>query len=120
MRSWSSLRHRADFLKLNQNCQKWVTPAFIVQLLRNEDTAKTPEIGFTATKKIGGAVMRNRCKRRLRAVCDDVLKPLDVTGYQIVLIARHETLTKDYSDLTKDLRWALKRLGIEAGEKITQ
>lgn len=89
----------------------------MVQLLRTQDSTANPEIGFTATKKLGGAVVRNRCKRRLRATCDTVLKQVDLTGYQLVLIARQDTMTRDFNDLAKDLRWALKRLGIGAHEK---
>lgn len=89
-----------------------MTPAFVVQLFRQADSIALPEIGFTATKKLGGAVVRNRCKRRLRAVCDEVLKGFDTKGCQIVLIARQDTLTKDYVELTRDLRWALKRLEV--------
>ena len=60
--------------------------------------------------------MRNRCKRRLRATADEVIKGFDAKGCQIVLIARQETLTREYTLLTKDLRWALRKLGIAASE----
>jgi ribonuclease P protein component len=111
LRNWSSLRQRADFLNLQANGQKWVTPAFIVQLSRPVDSTET-SIGFTATKKLGNAVIRNRCKRRLRAMCDMALNGFETKGIQLVIIARGETLTRDFTQLTKDLQWALRKLGV--------
>lgn len=71
-------------------------------------------IGFTATKKLGGAVIRNRAKRRLRAACDEAFQAFDAKGRQFVLIARHEAITRDFATLVKDLRWALRKLEIPA------
>lgn len=112
-RSWSSLKQRADFLRLHQQGQKWVTPAFVIQLSRRENAEIPPNIGFTATKKIGSAVIRNRCRRRLRAACDDVMGDFAAQGCEFVIIARHDVLTRNFTDLAKDLRWALRKLGLE-------
>ena len=112
MRRWTTLRQRADFLKLQTTGQKWVTPAFVIQLLANPDSAEPVSIGFTATKKLGGAVIRNRCKRRLRAMCDEAVDNFEIKGIQMVIIARQEALTRDFVQLTKDLNWALRKLGM--------
>jgi len=112
LRNWSSLRHRADFLRLQQTGQKWITQAFVIHLARLDNSVSLPEIGFTATKKIGGAVIRNRCKRRLRAACDEVVKSFDLKGYQCVLTARSEVVTREFAVLVKDLRWALRKLDV--------
>ena len=114
LRNWNSLRHRAEFLRLQKDGQKWVTPAFIIQVLPRPDSTLLPEIGFTATKKLGGAVIRNRARRRLRAACDQAMPDFVLIGRQFVLIARSEALTREFPVLVKDLRWALRKLGLAA------
>lgn len=65
-------------------------------------------IGFTASRKIGGAVQRNRAKRRLRAAAAAVLPGLAHGRTDYVLIARASTLTRPYALLLKDLAAALE------------
>ena len=65
--------------------------------------------GFTVTKKIGNSVVRNRLKRRLRALARDLLPEAGVTGADHVLIGRSDGLTRDFAALTADLRKALTR-----------
>lgn len=76
------------------------------------ETTQTAEtlarVGFTASKKVGSAVARNRARRRLRAVAADVLPRLGLNGIDYVLIARAGTLTRDFGDLTRDLLKALE------------
>jgi ribonuclease P protein component len=117
LRRWTSLRQRADFLKLQSTGQKWITPAFVVQILAETDSADPVAIGFTATKKLGGAVVRNRCKRRLRAACDIAINNYKTSGIKLVLIARTDTLTRDFVQLTKDLEWALRKLGVARNDQ---
>lgn len=69
-------------------------------------------VGFTASKKVGKAVQRNRAKRRLRAVAAEVLPLAAAPGHDFVLIARAGTLTRNYRDLRDDLVFSLKRLGL--------
>lgn len=68
--------------------------------------------GLTATTKIGNAVIRNRARRRLRALALDVLASHAATGHDYVLIARNVTATCAYEDLKKELVTALKKLGV--------
>ncbi len=69
-------------------------------------------VGYTATKKIGNAVARNRAKRRLRAAMDEIVKNHDLKPADIVLIARDTTASCEWSDLLKNLKWCLKRLDL--------
>ncbi len=69
-------------------------------------------VGFTATKKIGNAVKRNRARRRLRAAVDEVLRGTGASGADLVVVARQGTITRSYADLKSDLTVALKRFGI--------
>ena len=64
--------------------------------------------GFTATRKIGGAIERNRAKRRLRAAAAALLPLYGVEGSDYVLVARAGTLTRPFADLLEDLAVSLK------------
>ncbi len=68
----------------------------------------TVHIGITASKAVGGAVDRNRAKRRLRAVMDALLPQLP-TGWDMVLVARKPVVTVDFVDLTQAVIDLLKR-----------
>jgi len=83
--------------------------ALVVQA-RSRDDGKPPRVGFTATKKIGNAVTRNRVKRRLRAAARQVLEPAARAGHDYVLIGRAGTGEKPFQSLIDDLNSALKRL----------
>ena len=65
--------------------------------------------GFTVTKKIGNSVVRNRLKRRLRALVRQVLPEAGITGADHVLIGRDAGLTRDFAALDADLRKALAK-----------
>ena len=67
-------------------------------------------VGFTVTKKIGNAVVRNRCKRRLRALAREVIAPRGVAGADHVLIGRDETPKRDFAILRAELEAALLRV----------
>ncbi|CAK0779529.1 ribonuclease P protein component [Azospirillaceae bacterium] len=72
-------------------------------------------LGYTASRKVGNAVARNRARRRLRVLAREILVPHAVLGYDFVLIARPETVLRPWSDLQTDLQTALRRLGVWQG-----
>ena len=74
------------------------------------DAAPTMRVGFTVTKKIGNAVVRNRCKRRLRALAREVLPQGGIAGADHVLIGRDDTAARDFAAMRADLIAALARL----------
>lgn len=65
--------------------------------------------GLTASKKVGNAVIRNRCRRRLRALAEELLPEAGKPGNDYVLIARAETAERDWQALREDLLHALRR-----------
>ena len=67
-----------------------------------------PRVGFTVTKKIGNAVVRNRMKRRLRALARELLPTGGVPGADHVLIGRGGGNERAFSSLRDDLAKALK------------
>lgn len=88
-------------------------PGLVLQAVERSETHgdDTVRVGFTASRRVGGAVARNRAKRRLRVAADTVLPSRAMAGRDYVLIARTETLNRRFDDLVRDLDRALKRLG---------
>ncbi len=67
-------------------------------------------VGFTVTKKIGGAVVRNRMKRRFRALAREVMPAKGFAGADHVLIGRAKGIERAFADLRSELEGALDRL----------
>ncbi|MBX7199091.1 MAG: ribonuclease P protein component [Rhodospirillaceae bacterium] len=101
---------RADFLRLAASGMRRVTPGFIVQAAPRGDHPTPPlRIGFTASRKVGNAVARNRAKRRLRALADLVMADLP-TALDYVLVARPDAVTRNFAQMAGELHQALKKL----------
>ena len=109
------LKKRQDFIALRTG-KKAVRRAFVLQarLSENQDSLR---IGYTASKKIGNAVERNRAKRRLREAVRKVFGTLDKSGSErarmtgdLVLIARREVLDIPFAALCQDLQSAANQI----------
>jgi len=85
----------------------------VVQMRKNSKRSGIG-MGFTATKKIGNAVIRNSAKRRLREVARAVLPELGLVSHDYVFIARNSTTARDWTDLLADARKALITLSHRA------
>lgn len=113
------LKRRAEFLAAAAANRKWVAPGLVLQM-RPHDAASPPQpdpirLGFTASRKVGNAVARNRAKRRLRALAAELLKNQAVAQpVDLVLIARPATTTRDFASLRHDLSRGLAKLGVVA------
>lgn len=106
-----TLKKRGDFLRVASTRRKWITPGMVVQVSEQlEKEEKNIQVGFTASKKVGNAVARNRAKRRMREVAQKVLGSCGSEKHDYVLIARRDILTCSFDQLIRDLKWALKRL----------
>jgi ribonuclease P protein component len=102
------LRRRQDFIAAAK-AQHAAMPGLVVQA-RNRDDGLAPRVGFTATKKLGNAVVRNRIKRRLREAARLTLPEIAHRGFDYVLIGRAGAASRSFAELQKDLNSALKRL----------
>lgn len=111
------LKARRDFLSTARG-RKWAAPGLVLQARqRAKQTSdascgndKSARIGFTVTKKVGKAHIRNRVKRRLRAVATEILPLGAKPGYDYVLIGRAGSITRSFPDLKADLEKALTKV----------
>ncbi len=117
------LKIRPDFLRAARGIRR-STAGLTLELCPTPENAGNPDrirVGFTASRKVGNAVARNRAKRRLRAAAAALLPLHGRGGHDYVLVARTATLTRVFDDLLGDLAGALKaahaRLA-STGEKV--
>lgn len=108
------IKRRADFLRA-QKFRRQVTPGLTLESCRSPDEAPSTgcRVGFTASRKVGSAVARNRAKRRLRAAAAAILPLLGREGHDYVLVAKVATLSRPYAALVADLTKALTAANAE-------
>jgi ribonuclease P protein component len=109
------IRKRADFLAANKGIRV-ARPGFV--LLVNPGAAGDGMLryGVTVTKRIGGAVVRNRMKRRFRALLRELLPAEGIAGADHVMIGREGGLERKFALLRDELRAALGRAAAGKGD----
>ncbi len=113
MAAVARLKRRPEFLAVAASRRRWVAPGLILQAARRPEDSRlppAPRIGFTASRKVGIAVARNRVRRRLKAAVEAVLPQRGQPGFDYVVVARTETLTRPFAALIADLETALARI----------
>ena len=85
-------------------------PGFVLLVRPRDDEDPTMRVGFTVTKKIGNAVVRNRMKRRFRALARETLPEHGIAGADHVLIGRAGGVEREHANLAAELKRALKKL----------
>ena len=111
-----TLRKRREFLDAAK-ARRSAAPGLVVQMhkRRNPGPSDLAEasigVGYTASRKVGNAVQRNRAKRRMRALAQAHLPHQGKAGHNYVLIARQALLDRSFADLESDLSSCLARLG---------
>jgi len=103
------LKNRPDFLRAARGVRK-VSTSLTLEVCPTPETAAKQgrlRVGFTASRKVGGSVERNRAKRRLRAAAAAVLPLSGRERTDYVLVARPNTLSRPFEALLEDLTAAL-------------
>ncbi|HEX2763094.1 MAG TPA: ribonuclease P protein component [Allosphingosinicella sp.] len=104
----TALTRRADYLAANSG-RRIPMPGFLLLVRPRGDEDSTMRVGITVTKKIGGAVVRNRMKRRFRSLARELLPEKGVAGADHVLIGRASGVERDYALLRIELEKALAK-----------
>jgi ribonuclease P protein component len=105
----TTIKKRADFLAANGGLRT-TTPGFILLVRDRKDSDSAMRVGFTVTKKIGGAVIRNRMKRRFRALAREIVPAKGFAGADHVMIGRAKGIEREFGLLRSELAGALDRL----------
>lgn len=79
--------------------------------LKGKNASDFLRIGFTVSKKVGNAVIRNLAKRRLRQASKSLLLEYGKNHHDYVIIAKREIKDATYEDILRDLKFCLKRIG---------
>ena len=101
-----TIKKRSEFIRSNKYSKKIYTPNFIIQKLEAKKNDNIPHFGFTITKKIGSAILRNKIKRRLKSIIRDLLKYRDKyfdLSFNYILICKKEIVKVSYDDLENEL-----------------
>lgn len=111
--AYTVLTRRADFLAANRGLRV-ARPGFV--LLANRNGGQGVRAGITVTKKIGNAVVRNRMKRRFRALLREILPEHALPDTDHVLIGREGGIERDFAGLRAELVAALERARAGKGD----
>ena len=101
-----TIKKRSDFVRSNKFSKKIYTPNVIIQKLESKKNDNIPHFGFTITKKIGSAIVRNKIKRRLKSIIKELLKYKDEyfdLSFNYILICKKEIVRVSYHDLKNEL-----------------
>lgn len=105
------IKKRKNFVAAANKGNKVVATTLVLQaypVLPAEEA--TSRVGFTVTKRVGNAVVRNRVRRRLKAAAHELLAENAQSGWDYVFIGRLRALEEDFSVILRDMRYAIRKV----------
>lgn len=114
MPKYGRLGSNSEFSSVYKNAKKWHCDAASIHFLAFDEKARIPEcqnikFAVVASKKIGNAVVRNRAKRRLRAMFCELFSQIKNGSY--IFVAKESFINLEHTKALKSLRWALDKVG---------
>ena len=109
MKRTMTVKENYEFRRLYAKGASAVLPSVVVYCRKNGRAHN--RLGVTVSTKLGHAVVRNRCRRRLREVYR-LEKPQLKTGYDIILVARSRTATAPWPELQKQFRRLCRKVDL--------
>ena len=109
MRGYSVIKKRSDFLAANRG-KRYATPGFVLLVKDRQDENAEIRLGITITKKVGNAIVRNRMRRRFRALANEMFAAKGKAGADHILIGRDGGIERDFEELRADMLKALGKL----------
>lgn len=109
MPPYTIIQKRADFLAANRG-KRFACPGFVLLVHDRHDDDPAMRLGITITKKVGNAVIRNRMRRRFRALMREMLGETGKSGADHILIGRNSGIEMDFAQLRSDLHRGLSKL----------
>ena len=104
-----TFKKRKDFLRVASGFHI-ATHNMVLQAAHSLSVDSSIWVGYTATKKVGNAVCRNKSKRRLRAIVREILQDYALSGVDYIFIARNSTACCSFEELKQDTIYAIKKI----------
>ena len=104
------LKKSTQFKNITSLGQKIYSDSFIMFYHKKSEPSSNLSIGFTASKRVGGAVQRNLCKRRMKSLAFDLIRLEPIHDYELVIIARSTMLKKQYSNIKIEMEYSLRKI----------
>jgi len=112
-----TIKKRSDFVEISKSGNSIAAKGVVVVAMKRKeassllsDNKDIIRVGYTVTKKVGNAVIRNKIKRRFRAIANSLMQELAMNGYDYIFIARYHSANRTFSSLEKDITYALHSL----------
>jgi len=109
-----TIKKRSDFLAIAKSKISYVSKSTLIlanptpKKYLKEEGEEFCRVGYTLTKKVGNAVIRNKCKRRYREIFRFLAPDLVKKNFDYVLIARKEIVNFDFNKIKSDVKFCLK------------
>lgn len=109
------VKSQQDFQKVISSRKKSASQSFVIFYLKRAEYPYA-RFGIAASKKIGGAVVRGRVRRQVRAMVDEVMKEQRIAPQEYVIVVRNPFLNRTYSANLEEMKTVFRKIGGKTNE----